>query len=154
MTAELVALCFAANDPERLTRFWAGVLGWEVAEDAATLLPNDDTRFRIRFLATQEPKNGQNQMHFDLTSRSLEEQQQTVERVLALHGRHLDIGQGPHAQHVVMADPEGNELCVIEPGNKLPRRLRVHRRAVERRHPGGWLLLECGARLAAGLGSG
>ena len=58
-------------------------------------------------------------MHFDLTSPSLEEQQATVARVLALGGRHIDIGQGPDADHVVLADPEGNELCVIEPGNNF-----------------------------------
>lgn len=117
MTADLVALCFDAQDPERLAAFWAGVLGWEPAGDAVTLLPNDDTRFRIRFLPTEVAKSGPNQMHFDLTSQSLEEQQQTVERGLALGGDYLDIGQGPDEQHVVMADPEGNELCVIPPGN-------------------------------------
>ena len=58
-------------------------------------------------------------MHFDLTSSSLEDQQQTVARALELGGRHLDIGQGPDADHVVLADPEGNEFCVIEPGNNF-----------------------------------
>lgn len=38
-------------------------------------------------------------------------------RALELGGRHLDIGQGPEDEHVVLADPEGNEFCVIEPGN-------------------------------------
>jgi catechol 2,3-dioxygenase-like lactoylglutathione lyase family enzyme len=85
--------------------------------DGVALLPNDDTGFRIRFLPTREPKVGQNQMHFDLTSASLDDQRQTVARALALGARHLDIGQGPDAEHVVLADPEGNEFCVIEPGN-------------------------------------
>ncbi|MGI8524417.1 MAG: VOC family protein [Nocardioides sp.] len=119
MTCDLAALCFDAHDPAHLAGFWAGVLGWEPADDRVTLLPNDDTRFRIRFLPSQEHKAGPNQMHFDLTSRSWEEQQQTVERALALGGRHLDIGQGPDEEHVVLADPEGNEFCVIPPGNNF-----------------------------------
>ena len=58
-------------------------------------------------------------MHFDLTSTSLADQQQTVTRVLELGGRHLDIGQSPDDAHVVLADPEGNEFDVIEPGNNF-----------------------------------
>jgi predicted enzyme related to lactoylglutathione lyase len=122
MTSKLHALCFGANDPRGLARFWGGVLRWESADDAldgVVLLPSDDTGFRLRFVATQEPKAGPNQMHFDLTSQSLEDQQATVARVLELGGRHLDIGQLPDVKHVVLADPEGNEFCVIEPGNNF-----------------------------------
>ncbi|MEO5710163.1 MAG: VOC family protein, partial [Nocardioidaceae bacterium] len=105
-----------------LARFWSGILGWETTDDAMggpALLPADDTGFRIRFVPTDRPKSGPNQFHYDLTSTSLEEQRETVARVLALGGRHLDIGQGPDVDHVVMADPEGNEFCVIEPGNSF-----------------------------------
>ena len=122
MTCQLYALCIDAYDPLRLARFWAGVLGWEPADDAGggrALLPRDDTGFGIRFLATQEPKAEQNRMHFDLTSTSLEDQQQTVARSLELGARHIDIGQLPEEEHVVLADPEGNEFCVIEPGNSF-----------------------------------
>jgi predicted enzyme related to lactoylglutathione lyase len=122
MTAHLVALAFDANDPVRLAPFWAGVLGWDMVDDpdgGIAILPNDDTGFRIEFFPTQEPKTGPNQMHFDLTSASLEAQQATVARALELGGRHFDIGQGPDADHVVLADPEGNEFCVIEPGNNF-----------------------------------
>ena len=120
MTSHLFALSFDARDPLRLAGFWAGVLGWEMADgpdDGIALLPSDDTGFRIRFLSSQEPKNRQNQMHFDLTSTTLEDQQQTVARSLELGARHIDIGQLPEEAHVVLADPEGNEFCVIEPGN-------------------------------------
>ena len=122
MTCQLHAVSFDANDPPRLARFWAGVLGWEMAgdpQDGVALLPGDDTGFRLRFLPSQEQKAGQNQMHFDLTSTSLEDQQQTVARSLGLGARHIDIGQSPDDAHVVLADPEGNEFCVIEPGNKF-----------------------------------
>jgi hypothetical protein len=120
MTSHLLALCFDANDPRRLARFWAGVLGREMADDpqdGIALLPSDDIGFRIRFLPTQEQKVGLNQMHLHLTSTSLEDQQQTVARALGLGARHLDVGQRPEEGHLVLADPEGNEFCVIEPGN-------------------------------------
>src|SRR5215469_8359890 len=122
MTCQLLALSFDANDPLRLARFWAGILGWEMADDprnGVAILPSDDTGFRFRFLRTQEEKTGQNQMHFHLTSTSLEDQQQTVARSLGLGARHIDVGQRPEEGHVVLADPEGNEFCVIEPGNNF-----------------------------------
>jgi hypothetical protein len=122
MTSQLIALSFDANDPLRLARFWSGVLGGDVTDgpdDGVTLLPGEDIGFRIRFVPSQEPKIEQNQMHFDLTSTSLESQQQTVARALELGGRHIDVGQRPEEGHVVLADPEGNEFCVIEPGNSF-----------------------------------
>jgi catechol 2,3-dioxygenase-like lactoylglutathione lyase family enzyme len=123
MTCDLVALCFDASDPSLLARFWAGVLGWEVADDphdgAVALLPSDDIGFRIRFLPGLGEKTGQNRMHFDLTSTSLEDQQETVARSLALGAHHIDVGQRPEEGHVVLADPDGNEFCVIEPGNEF-----------------------------------
>ena len=81
MPASLVALSVDANDPSGLATFWAGVLGWEMTADSSdgpALLPSDDTAFRIRFLPAQEQKAGPNQTHVDLTSTSLEDQQQTV----------------------------------------------------------------------------
>jgi hypothetical protein len=121
MACDLFALCFDANDPLRLARFWAGILGQEMdgePHDGITLVPNDDTGFRLRFLPTQEQKVGQNHWHLHLTSTSLEDQQQTVARLLGLGARHIDVGQRPEEGHVVLADPEDNEFCVIEPGNK------------------------------------
>jgi predicted enzyme related to lactoylglutathione lyase len=120
VTCHLAALCFDANDPARLARFWAAVLGWDPADgpqERPALVPADDTGFLIRFLPTQAPKVGLNQMHFHLTSTSLVDQRQTVDRALDLGARHLDVGQRPEEGHVVLADPEGNEFCVIEPGN-------------------------------------
>jgi predicted enzyme related to lactoylglutathione lyase len=110
-------LTFDAHQPAELARFWAGLLRREIDGDGLTVLPDDDTGFRLRFASSEEEKVGQNQMHVDLTSTSLEDQAETVARALALGGRHLDIGQDPDDGHVVLADPEGNELCVIEPGN-------------------------------------
>src|SRR4051812_26595245 len=122
MTCHVDALCFAAHDPLRLAHFWAGVLGREVTDDAfegSSLLPREDTEFRIRFRPTQEQKSGPNQMHFDLTSTSSADQAATVARALELGARHIDVGQRPEEGHVVLADPEGNEFCVIEAGNRF-----------------------------------
>ncbi len=122
MTSQLFAVCFDAGEPLRLARFWAGVLGREMADDprdGVTLPPGDEAGFRIRFVPSQERKVGQNRMHFDLTSASLEDQQQTVARALESGARHIDVGQRPEEGHVVLADPEGNEFCVGEPGNKF-----------------------------------
>jgi len=119
MSSQLSALLFDAHDPGQLARFWAGVLGRKLADDGVTVLPSDDLGFPIRFLPSQAEKTGPNQMHFDLTSDSPEGMQQTVARALELGGRHLDIGQGDDVDHVVLADPEGNEFCVIPPGNNF-----------------------------------
>jgi hypothetical protein len=54
---DVIALSFDANDPSGLARYWSGVLGWELADDphdGVTLLPGDDSGFRIRFVQTQE----------------------------------------------------------------------------------------------------
>jgi predicted enzyme related to lactoylglutathione lyase len=121
MTSRVHALNFDAHDPVALAHFWGGLLGWksgDAPDDAAVLEPADDTGFPLGFLHSEEVKRGPNQIHFDLTS-NLEGQEQIVERALRLGARHIDVGQLPEEEHVVLADPEGNEFCVIEPGNKF-----------------------------------
>lgn len=119
MTSELRALCFYANRPQQVSRFWAGVLRREIADDGLTVLPGDDIGFQLRFIPSDQPKAGQNRMHFDLTSATLDHQQETVTRALELGGRRVDVGQLPEEEHVVLGDPDGNEFCVIEPGNNF-----------------------------------
>ena len=122
MASRLVAVSFDASRPLSLARFWSAILRRELVDDprdGIALLPDGDHGFRIRFLPARTPKTGQNQIHFDLTSQSLDDQRQTVALALELGGRHIDIGQGPDDGHVVLADPEGNEFCVIEPDNNF-----------------------------------
>ncbi|MET7670387.1 VOC family protein [Micromonospora luteifusca] len=122
MTSHLFAISFDASEPLRLAQFWSGLLGREMVDDphdGVLLLPTKDAEFHIRFAPNQQPKVVQNRMHFDLTSSSLEDQRQTVARALELGARHTDIGQGPEIDHVVLADPEGNEFDVIAPGNNF-----------------------------------
>ncbi|MFI5828334.1 VOC family protein [Streptomyces sp. NPDC051578] len=122
MTSRLFAICFNATRPSDLARFWSDVLGWQLADgpdDDVTVLPPDADGFRIRFLPGQEPKTGRNRAHFDLTSASPEDQQETVARALGLGAKHIDVGQLPQEGHVVLADPDGNEFCVIAAGNEF-----------------------------------
>ncbi|MFI6824815.1 VOC family protein [Micromonospora sp. NPDC050187] len=122
MPLRLLSVTFDAHDPDRLARFWADLLGREVVEDAGgALLPGDDTQVGLRFAPGGADTVRPNRMHLHLhlTSASAADQQQTVATVLRLGGGHLDVGQRPEEGHVVLADPEGYELCVIEAGNNF-----------------------------------
>ena len=121
MTSRLDALCMDANDPRLLARFWADALRWAIdeTEDEIGLVPTDGTTFRILFEPIPQKKRGKNRIHLDLTTTSIDDQQETAARLVELGGRHIDVGQGPADRHVVLADPEGNELCLIEPENKF-----------------------------------
>lgn len=121
MTCRLVAVNFDSADPLRLARFWGDLLGWKLAAgppDGAALMPGDDAGFGFQFRLAQEPKSGRNERHFHLTSASARDQQRTVAKALRLGARHVNVGQRPEEGHIVLADPEGNEFCVIGPGNR------------------------------------
>jgi len=110
----LIALRCLALDPGAQARFWAGALDVP-AEGETVAVPG----FSLRFVVTDRPKTVQARIHLDLTSSSLEDQRAHVATVLRLGGRHVDIGQDPSDGDVVLADPEGNELCVIPAGNQF-----------------------------------
>lgn len=120
MPVHFVAVSFDTIDPIELAAFWGALLGRDVVtEPGGALLPGDDTQVGLRFVATARAPSGPRRLHLHLTSGSLEEQQQTVETALRLGARHIDVGQSPEEGHVVLADPAGYELCVIEPGNSF-----------------------------------
>jgi hypothetical protein len=120
MPSRLVAVSFDVRDPASLAAFWAGMLGREiVAEADGALLPGDDTQVGLRFVTAPAEKPGPNRLHLHLTSTTPEDQRRTVETALRLGARHLDVGQLPEEDHIVLADPGGNEFCVIEPGNNF-----------------------------------
>jgi catechol 2,3-dioxygenase-like lactoylglutathione lyase family enzyme len=101
-----------------VARFWAELLGRSVVdEDDGVLLPGDDRQVGLRFVAASSEKVGPDRLHLHLTSATPQAQRATVERALSLGGSHLDVGQLPEDGHVVLSDPGGNELCVIEAGN-------------------------------------
>ena len=120
--ARLVAVTLDAVAPDRLSRFWARALRWDVGDaggGAFEMAPTDATSFRLLFRPAAAQKVGQNRIHFDLTSTSLDDQRDTVAELLAIGATHIDIGQHRDDTHVVLADPEGNELCIIEPFNRF-----------------------------------
>jgi hypothetical protein len=118
MLSRLLAVTFEAHDPARPAEFWATLLGRDVIENAAgALVPGDDGQLGLRFVRGRAGQLGANGMHLHLTSADLDEQQHTVAMALKLGGRHLNVGQRPEEEHVVLADPAGYALCVIEPGN-------------------------------------
>jgi predicted enzyme related to lactoylglutathione lyase len=123
MPTRLVHMVIDANDPRKLARFWAAALGWEVEEEegaeevdvwpAGYEYP-DPVALPIVFVPMPEPKAAKNRVHIDLASQSAEHQASLVERVRDLGARPLEVGQGD-VPWVVLADPEGNEFCVLEP---------------------------------------
>ena len=123
MTTRLANLCFDANDPVRLARFWASALGWEVYDETnheeIGVLPTDGMRFILIFVPVAERKSGKNRLHLDLVSESTEHQTEVVARLITLGAQRVDIGQPEDADHIVLADPEGNEFCVVLRGDFL-----------------------------------
>jgi catechol 2,3-dioxygenase-like lactoylglutathione lyase family enzyme len=116
--SRLLDVAFDAHEPVRLARFWADVLDRTIVENAgAALVPGEGTQLGLRFVPSSDQKAEPNRVHLHLTSTSLANQRHTVASALRLGAHHLDVGQRPEEGHVVLADPEDNEFCVIEPGN-------------------------------------
>ena len=88
-------------------------------DDEVALVPTDGTRFEILFLRVPEEKVGQNRLHLDLTSASIEDQQASVETLLDSAPATSTSVSVRRRTHVVLADPEGNELCIIGPDNNF-----------------------------------
>jgi predicted enzyme related to lactoylglutathione lyase len=113
---------FDSADPLGAATFWAQALGWEPIDegpDEAMAMPPGfeypgTSAVPLVFVPVPEPKTAKNRVHLDLTSTSLDDQAAKVERLVGLGATRVDIGQGD-VPWVVLADPEGNEFCVLEP---------------------------------------
>jgi hypothetical protein len=122
MSTRLVHLVWDANDPAALGRFGASALGWvigDAAEDEVDVWPAgyhypDPAAVPLVFVPVPEAKTVKNRVHLDLASSSLADQAEQVARLRDLGASPADIGQG-EVPWVVLADPEGNEFCVLEP---------------------------------------
>jgi predicted enzyme related to lactoylglutathione lyase len=122
MSTRLVHLVIDAVDPGRLARFWAAALRWEIADeepDEVDVWPPrfsypDPAALPLVFVPVPEAKKGKNRVHLDLATRSVAHQAAEVERLLALGAAPADIGQRD-VPWTVLADPEGNEFCVLDP---------------------------------------
>jgi hypothetical protein len=99
-------------------------LGWSVAasgpDEAEVTAPDPHGAPRLVFLSVPEPKTVKNRVHLDLSSQDDDDQGRTVERLIAMGATPVDIGQRA-VPWVVLADPDGNELCVLEPRERYLR---------------------------------
>ena len=114
MASKFTELIVDCSDPERLAGFWSKVLGYTVAEkddESVFIVGPEGSGPGILFSRVPEPKTVKNRLHIDLNPTD-RDQADEVERILALGATKIDIGQGEQTW-VVMADPEGNEFCVL-----------------------------------------
>jgi hypothetical protein len=119
MSTRLVNVVIDAADPPALARFWRDLLDWRVSYEQADEVdlqapPEDGWRFDLVFVPVAEPKTGQNRLHLDLSSASADQQMATLDRALELGAERVDIGQR-NVPWFVLADPGGNEFCVLDP---------------------------------------
>ena len=109
---DIGALVIDCVDPERLASFWSRLLGRPIASRKGPYVWLADVDgLMVGFQRVAEPKAGKNRVHFDVTSPDPVAEQRRIE---ALGGRRL--GQYDQGGFLVMADPEGNEFCVIPRG--------------------------------------
>ncbi|MER5975982.1 VOC family protein [Streptomyces sp. NPDC001857] len=123
MALRPVHVIVKALDPSALGRFWAEALGWSAYSPGVTtyvgpaggLVWPDPVVVGIDVVPVQEPKTtAKNRVHLDLATTSAAHQAELVARLGALGARPVDVGQGD-VPWKVLADPEGNEFCVLEP---------------------------------------
>jgi predicted enzyme related to lactoylglutathione lyase len=120
MDIRIQCLVIDSDDCELLARFWSQAIGWRVtyeSPDEWCIEPPEgspavDVAPDILFVKVPDPKTVKNRLHLDLRPK---DQGAEVERILALGASRVDIGQSDDVSWVVLADPEGNEFCVLAP---------------------------------------
>ena len=109
---ELVIDC---AEPARLAAFWAAVLGYTVRDSQPDGVEIGDPAGgtpTLVFIPVPEPKLIKNRVHLDVNPTG-HDQAAELARLLALGARKVDVGQGPDVTWIVLADPEGNEFCLL-----------------------------------------
>ncbi len=122
MATRLVQIVLKAQDNSALGRFWADALGWIITDDQPEITSvepegvpyPDPSAVCVDILHTPDPKTVKNRIHLDLATTSAAHQTELVARLKDLGATPADIGQGD-VPWTVLADPEGNEFCVLEP---------------------------------------
>ncbi len=118
MTIRFQAICVDAADPSSLGRWWAELIGWRMTYDSdeeAVLeppagSPQDGVAADLLFLKVPEAKGVKNRLHIDLRP---DDQAAELARVEGMGAVRVDVGQGDDKSWVVLADPEGNEFCIL-----------------------------------------
>ena len=118
MACRITELVLDARDPDRLAAFWCEVLGYvelDRADDGVEIGPRagfGGPQPTLVFSPTSEPKRAKLRLHLDVNATD-RDQDAELERLLAAGARPVDIGQtGAESWHV-LADPEGNEFCLL-----------------------------------------
>jgi predicted enzyme related to lactoylglutathione lyase len=115
MASRLSVVAVDALQPRVVADFWCAVLGWSVTEEDETgvsIGAPDGSGPAMDVLKVPDPKTVKNRIHFDLRADGTT-QSEELERLLALGARRVDVGQGPDVTWIVLADPEGNEFCLL-----------------------------------------
>jgi Glyoxalase-like domain len=124
MTSKFTELAIDCADPSGLARFWCSVLDYEVQDEddgivtiGSPMVPEGKNHLgpvppRLTFAHVPEGKTVKNRLHLDVNPTN-REQDEEVRRLLGLGARHADVGQTGDESWVVLADPEGNEFCVL-----------------------------------------
>jgi catechol-2,3-dioxygenase len=115
MTSRLTNIAFDAVDPPVVADFWCSILGWQIVEqsdEGVSIGAPDGSWPVIDFLPVPEIKSVKNRLHFDLRADGVTTPEE-LQRLLELGATPVDVGQGPEVTWVVLADPEGNEFCLL-----------------------------------------
>ena len=115
MSSRITNICIDATDPLPLAHFWCAVLGWEIAEESdegVSITPSDRAWPVIDLVPVRDVKLHKNRLHLDLRADGASTSDE-LERLLGLGASTVDVGQSPDATWVVLADPEGNEFCLL-----------------------------------------
>ncbi|MEQ4206426.1 VOC family protein [Actinopolymorpha sp. B9G3] len=124
MTSKFTELAIDCADPNGLARFWCAVLDYEVQDEDDGIVAigpatvPDATNHpgpvppTLTFARVPEGKTSKNRLHLDVNPTD-REQDEEVRRLLDLGARHADVGQTGDESWVTLADPEGNEFCVL-----------------------------------------
>ncbi|WP_341718930.1 VOC family protein [Micromonospora sp. FIMYZ51] len=115
MPSRLAAIAIDALRPRVIADFWCAVLGWQVVDEDAeviTIAVADRSWPMIDVAAVPEGKVVKNRLHFDLRADGVSTAAE-LDRLLTLGARRVDVGQAANASWVVLADPEGNEFCLL-----------------------------------------
>ncbi len=118
MSLRWQCVCIDTTEPARLAPFWEAALGWRRTYDTPDEIvleppegsPEDGVLPDLLFLRVPEEKATKNRLHIDLRP---DDQAAEVSRLEALGARRVSVGQGTDVSWVVLADPDGNELCVL-----------------------------------------
>jgi hypothetical protein len=115
MTSRIAVIAIDALEPRPVAEFWAAALGWEVVDEdsgGVSIAPAGRAWPTIDVLKVPERKEVKNRLHLDLRADGGTAEEE-VQRLMALGARLADVGQKPDASWTVLADPEGNEFCVL-----------------------------------------